>query len=243
MTFRPHRRGTYVPLSSTYMNDARVLEAGYHAELVFVRALARCAAEPTDGFLTEAQLRALMPGYRRVMSAVGRLVAVGLFKRDDKRGGYVVVNWLKWNPSQEEIRAGRARDAERKRSTGVKRLRPESDRNPSGIRAEREGVPPGFRPSDTESDTDTESSDRTPSGPVRSDATGERPRASAARPPVPDWRRERRAAKPPDLSDVRKLLTEASKATRARENRRTDALAELDRAVKGPDGDAEGREP
>lgn len=128
---RPKSLGSYAPLSTSYYRDDAILEAGERAELLYVRGLAYCAESPTDGYISDRQLTAVVGiGMRDVLKRASVLVSVGLWEKRD--GGYVVRSWLKWNKSAEAIGRFLKRDRERKQ-TGI---RTESARIPSGIRAD-----------------------------------------------------------------------------------------------------------
>jgi hypothetical protein len=112
---RIRRNGSYAPLSAHYYKDDKIARAGERAELLYVRGLAFSADVLKDGFITDIQV-ARYPGVgmRDVTARARRLVDVGLWERDDERGGYVVNAWQKWNQSSTEIRAKQVKDAERK---------------------------------------------------------------------------------------------------------------------------------
>lgn len=222
---RPRRRGTYAPLAARYYEDEKVMHLTPMAELLFVRVLAFCASSMSDGFISDAQLRATAGLVRRYGRAKDQLVKVGLWERDEIRGGFRVVSWLKWNPSADDIRAGQAQDAERKRKHG-------SRRNPAGNEDRSSRNPAGFLPSDT--DTDTEFSNRTPPGSVRLETRAGRSRAPQAAPRPSQNLTVVNAGKPPDLSRVRAQLASASAAARARATRRVDPLGELVRRTPRP---------
>lgn len=114
-TNRVRRNGSYAPLSAHYYKDDALAEAGERAELLYVRGLAFSADILKDGFISDVQL-ARFPGVGMtdVVKRAKRLVEVGLWLRDDERGGYVVRAWDKWNQSLEEIQAKQRQDAARK---------------------------------------------------------------------------------------------------------------------------------
>lgn len=112
---RIRRNGSYAPLSAHYYKDDAIAKAGERAELLYVRGLAFCADILKDGFITDTQLgRYPGVGMRDADRRAAELVRVGLWERDDERGGYVVRNWCKWNQSSEEIREKQRKDADRK---------------------------------------------------------------------------------------------------------------------------------
>lgn len=116
---RVRRNGSYAPLSAHYYKDDALAEAGEAAELLFVRGLAFSADILKDGFISDVQLtRFVGVGMADAEERAARLVEVGLWRRDKRRGGYHVKSWAKWNATLEEIKAKQAADAARK--TGAK---------------------------------------------------------------------------------------------------------------------------
>lgn len=143
MAFDPVRRnGPYAPLAADYYHDDDLAEVGEAAELLYVRGLAYCANRPTDGWMSEVQVRRFVAaGMDNVDARIEALVGQGLWERVGR--GFQIRNWLKWNRSAEEIGRYRARDRERKRASkgsadagGQDPVSPGSV--PSGIRAESE---------------------------------------------------------------------------------------------------------
>lgn len=112
---RVRRNGSYAPLSARYYKDDAIAEAGEKAELLYVRGLAFCAEMLSDGFISDIQLtRFVGVGLGNVAGRAQVLVAVGLWVRDDERGGYWIRSWQKWNQSREEITEKLREDAARK---------------------------------------------------------------------------------------------------------------------------------
>lgn len=110
---RPKSNGAYAKLSATYYDDDAILEAGPHAELLWVRYLAFTALVPTDGYVTDRQMRVRVGrGLRDVPGRLRSLVEVGLLVAVDD--GYVSRSWQKWNRSAEQIGRHLAKDRERK---------------------------------------------------------------------------------------------------------------------------------
>lgn len=109
------RNGSYAPLSAHYYKDDALAEAGERAELLFVRGLAFCADVLSDGFISDIQLtRFVGVGMTDATKRAKKLADVGVWIRDDERGGYVVRSWDKWNQSLDEIKEKQRKDAERK---------------------------------------------------------------------------------------------------------------------------------
>jgi hypothetical protein len=104
------RNGSYAPLSANYYDDDAIMAAGERAEVLFTRALAFCARTLNDGFITDLQLTTFrLPG---VKARADKLVEVELWERVD--GGFLVIQWPKWNLTKAEIEAKQKKDAERK---------------------------------------------------------------------------------------------------------------------------------
>lgn len=114
------RPGIYAPLSAHYFDDEAIMEAGEHAELMFVRMLAFAARTPT----TEGHLsRAVCLTRLGIVSSendpetypekrLERLRETGLVTATDT--GFQINSWLRWNPSSEQLGRERSRDRERK---------------------------------------------------------------------------------------------------------------------------------
>lgn len=103
-TNQTKRKGSYAPLSAHYYKDDAIAEAGEGAELLYVRGLAFCADVLEDGFISDTQLvRFPGVGMSDARERADRLVAVGLWRRDDKRKGFHVKSWLLWNLSRKQI--------------------------------------------------------------------------------------------------------------------------------------------
>lgn len=218
---RPKRRGTYAPLAARYYEDEKIMNVGRDAELLYVRSLAFCASSMSDGYMSEPQARSIAGRLRSFCRSSAELLQSGLWRRASDGRGYVVSAWLKWNPSADDIRAGLEQDAARKRRNPRVKI-------PAGKPANSRRNPAGFLPTDT--DTDTEFSDRTPSGSVRSETRDGRSRAPQAAPrPSQRLAVVNGSSKPPDLTAVREQLRSASEKLHSRTGARPDALGELRR--------------
>ena len=109
---RPKSKGAYAPLAAQYYLDDAILEAGPEAELLFIRCLSFLASIPTDGFITERQMKVVGIGLRNMPRRIETLLGVGLLEASS--GGFVARSWLKWNKSAEEIGKLLQNDRERK---------------------------------------------------------------------------------------------------------------------------------
>jgi len=130
---RPKSKGAYTPLAAQYYLDDAILEAGPEAELLFVRCLSFLASIPTDGFITERQMKVVGVGLRNMPRRVETLLGVGLLEASP--GGFVARSWLKWNKSADEIGKLLARDRERKSSKPAEEGT-NSDLIPSGFQTD-----------------------------------------------------------------------------------------------------------
>ena len=158
---RPKSKGAYVPLAAQYYMDDAVLGLSPMAELLFVRILSFLASVPSDGFVTEKQLRSVVAiGLRSVPHLVTELTDAGLIAAQD--GGFTARSWHKWNRSTEEVGRLLAKDRERKAQDSAANV-PNSTRNPDGIQQD----------SALQSSTEQSSTEQTPpkGGGARSRAT------------------------------------------------------------------------
>lgn len=130
---RAKSKGAYVPLAAQYYLDDAILEAGPTAELMWVRILSFLASVPTDGFITERQLKTIGVGLRDYRQRVATLQLVGLLHAVDD--GYVARSWQKWNRTTEEMNKELAKDRERKARNKAE-VTPDSGRNPNPVHAE-----------------------------------------------------------------------------------------------------------
>lgn len=107
------RLGPWAKLSATYYRDDAIMAAGEAAEVLFVRSLAFCAETPSNGYITERQVKLIGVGLRNLDARMTALAREGIWQKVD--GGYVVRSWLKWNTSAEDAGMTRKNDRERKR--------------------------------------------------------------------------------------------------------------------------------
>lgn len=155
---RARRNGSYAPLSARYYTDDAIASAGEKAELLYVRGMAFCAGELSDGIITPTQLRRFVGvGMRDAKRRADILVAHGLWEITDD-GDYRIVTWLKWNLSRAEIQGKLAADAARKAHPRTPPAVPRSARNPRGIQAESARTPIAYTDTDTHTEPTTERS-------------------------------------------------------------------------------------
>lgn len=153
------RPGIYAPLSAHYFDDEAIMEAGEHAELMFVRMLAFAARTPT----TEGHLsRAVCLTRLGIVSSendpetypekrLERLREAGLVTATDT--GFQINSWLRWNPSAEQLGRERSRDRERKAAQKPAVTRRSSENGP-------ENAPESGRVSGARSEGQIDRSDR-----------------------------------------------------------------------------------
>jgi len=151
----PGRKGPYVALSGTYMDDPAIMKVGPGAELLYVRCLAYACRKGQDGFISDEQMPLAGHNIKLWRRYAGQLVATSLLLRDDERGGYQIRSWLSWNPSAHHFSAGRAAA---KRATPI--------RNPRSGRA-RDIEDPPMRLRVREGEGEGKEEGRAPSGPAR----------------------------------------------------------------------------
>lgn len=99
----------YVKLDVDFPDNARVIEAGEKAELLYVRSLLLAKRLLSDGALTLPQLA--RTGLSGVRQRAERLVAVGLWEKAGE-GSYRIVGWLERNRSAAEVAEVSAKRAE-----------------------------------------------------------------------------------------------------------------------------------
>jgi hypothetical protein len=112
----------YVPLTVTFFDDDRIIEAGDGATLLYLAMCCRCKAMGTDGRLTETQIARL--SRPRWKTELRRLAELELVVWDEVYQEWAIAGWLIHNESLASIDERRAKDRDRKR---------DSSRNPDGM--------------------------------------------------------------------------------------------------------------
>jgi len=165
---RARRKGVYAPLSAQYYLDDAILEAGPDAELLWVRILSFLASIPSDGYVSERQLRSVGLGLRSVPVRVRKLQEVGLLIAEP--GGFVARSWLKWNKSvqeyDKELSTDRARHAQKSGEVD-----PISERNPTGVLTDSDAQS-STEQSSTEQNTSLSDADASNAGDLIPDGWG-----------------------------------------------------------------------
>lgn len=92
---------TWAKIDDKLHSDTKARKAGMPAMGLWVMCLSHCASHLTDGFVDDTDVE--MIGGPGALDLAARLVKVGLWTRDSEREGYVFHNYLKYNPSAEEV--------------------------------------------------------------------------------------------------------------------------------------------
>lgn len=103
----------WIKLDDQFTTNDKVMAAGKDGRELYISALCHCGKNLTDGFIAEStarQLAAIVEVYDWA-SAVSRLLEVGLWSTTD--GGYLVNDYLEYNPSRDDVESRRAARAER----------------------------------------------------------------------------------------------------------------------------------
>lgn len=137
---------TWVKLSDTFAEDPRLVKAGESAFVLHVAALCFCNRNLTDGHVSREMVGRLW-AVKRPKAVAARLVEVGLW--EETEDGYLLVEFLKEQPSRAQVEedrrkaAGRqARYVSRRRDDGV------SDTVSNGVSdGVTDGAPPRPDPS------------------------------------------------------------------------------------------------
>lgn len=194
-------------------DDHRKIKLAWHrsraAVAIHAMSITYSARHETDGFIDEVWLLERLPDADERNEAVSALVDVGLFERADD--GYVIRDFLEYNPSRADQQEKRRKDAERKARgrTSAKRGGPEGDdgETPPGVQSPGPRSPDGSHGGSARSPngvrTDSHDPVRDPSArpvPTRPDPThkaADAPASAHVREAAADWR-----AIEPTLSQV-----------------------------------------
>ena len=98
----------FVPLNVTYYHDEKIMRVGGWAELLYVRSLAFCKANSTQGAFTLQQCCSFGAGIPRLKSRREALVLHSLWEPTDD--GWFICGWFNHNKADSEISEAR-RDA------------------------------------------------------------------------------------------------------------------------------------
>lgn len=126
----------YIPLTVTFFDDDRIIDAGDGGALLYLAMLLACKAQGTDGRLRANQIKRLHRS--NWQEELETLAALRLVVHDEVTDEWCIAAWFGHNESLESIDARRAADRDRKAAEAARRKEQEtdsakdSDRNPAG---------------------------------------------------------------------------------------------------------------
>jgi hypothetical protein len=108
----------WAKLDDRFHSNSKVRETlekteGAWAIALYTLALSHSAQEEKDGHVAPWFVKSVLPEEQSRTAAVNALIEAGLWRKNGN--GWVIHDYLKYNPSRKEIEAKRAADAERKR--------------------------------------------------------------------------------------------------------------------------------
>lgn len=103
----------WVKLDDAFFTDQRAVRAGVEGRALYLSGLCFCARNETDGEIDHEALQVIAALAGVEQTVAQRLVTIGLWAEGD--GVWTVPNYLRFNPSREQMEARRAADAERQR--------------------------------------------------------------------------------------------------------------------------------
>ena len=112
--------------------NAKLRKAGFAARGLDEAAIEWCAHEESDGFVSDDDVAMLasLHGCRKPQPITDALCSVNRWRRDDRRGGWWIKDYLDFNPSHADLESKRKADRNRKR-------------NRAGLPADSHGIPDG----------------------------------------------------------------------------------------------------
>lgn len=127
---------TWVKLDDKRAMNRKLRRAGFAARGLDEAAICLSAHAETDGFIDLDHLEDLgaMHGCSDVLALAEKLVEVGRWRKDGRRNGWWILNYLEFNPSRAELEDKRRRDRERKRTPAG--FHADSNGNPNGVHAD-----------------------------------------------------------------------------------------------------------
>lgn len=112
---RPH--GMFAKIALDFPDDPKVINAGFIAELVYVRCTLYAKAARTDGVINRARLKRWLAGIPgKPDKHMAALVAVGLVEIHDEGWNIPLKVWCRWNKTADEI----AEESQTKSTAGTK---------------------------------------------------------------------------------------------------------------------------
>lgn len=111
---------SWAKLDDQFFAHPKVIDLSKDAKILFLAGLCHCAAQLTDGKITPGALRMVCALVDVKKSEAASLVNVGLW-HDSGDGSYTVHNYQEYNPSAEEVKAERAKNAARQAAWKARR--------------------------------------------------------------------------------------------------------------------------
>jgi hypothetical protein len=138
---------TWVRLEDCYFTHRKVADLSKDAKLLDLAAMAYSARELRDGMLSRSDVRivAAEVDVHNPLGVAAQLVNAGRWGQRTG-GGFVIHDYLQYNPSREWVLEHRARDAERKRRGGDRRgaMAARASNGQFTPSVEAGGIPAGF---------------------------------------------------------------------------------------------------
>jgi len=97
----------WVRIDDGYVQHPKMLAAGADGIALDIAAMCYCARQQTDGFVPAAMVPCLLP-IKKHAATVRRLIELGRWVHDENRDGYIVHDYLQYNPTAAEIAEMRA---------------------------------------------------------------------------------------------------------------------------------------
>lgn len=107
----------WVKLDDQFADHPKIIKAGPLAGWLYICGLTYCGRYLTDGYIPRGQVRKLAD-VDDATALADRLVAVGLW--EEIEDGYVVHDYLEYNPTAEEVLATREARAEAGHRAGLR---------------------------------------------------------------------------------------------------------------------------
>ncbi len=103
---------SWVKLDDQFFFNRKIIKAGRDARDLYLASLAYCAGQLTDGFVPAEALPLLhvMAGIANDKQIASKLLSTGLWEASDN--GYIVHDYLKYNPTKEQVEITREARAE-----------------------------------------------------------------------------------------------------------------------------------
>lgn len=106
----------WIRLDDTFTEHPKVLEVGPRAAWVHVRAISYCSVHLTDGRLTPAVARSL-----GATKAIAELLVTARLWEQDADGGFVIHDYLEYQPSKAHVEEKRRIKSEAAKKGGASR--------------------------------------------------------------------------------------------------------------------------